>query len=109
MLAYYVQWHMVEAWRPLLFGDEDQQAKNSRDPVAAAERSPAALDKVHSRMLEDGSETHSFRTLLTHLSAIVRNTCRVAGAAPDAPTFELVTTPDSKQQQAYDLLNQINV
>ena len=28
MLAYYVQWHMAEAWRPLLFADEDQEAKN---------------------------------------------------------------------------------
>ena len=26
MLAYYVQWHMQEAWRELLFSDEDQQA-----------------------------------------------------------------------------------
>jgi transposase len=109
MLAYFVQWHMLEAWRPLLFSDEDQAAKNCRDPVAPAERSPAALDKVHSRTLEDGTETHSFRTLLKRLGAIVRNTCRIAGAGPDAPTFEVVTTPDSKQQQAYDLLNQINV
>jgi transposase len=34
MLAYYVQWNMMEAWRPLLFADEDQQAKAQRDPVA---------------------------------------------------------------------------
>ena len=26
MLAYYVQWHMTEAWRPLLFADEDQDS-----------------------------------------------------------------------------------
>ncbi|MGH8330686.1 MAG: IS1634 family transposase, partial [Pseudomonas sp.] len=30
MLAYYVQWHMQEAWRELLFSDEDQQAKLTR-------------------------------------------------------------------------------
>ena len=30
MLADYVQWHMLEAWRELLFCDQDQQAKNSR-------------------------------------------------------------------------------
>ena len=34
MLSYYVLWHMMEAWRPLLFADEDQQAKAKRDPVA---------------------------------------------------------------------------
>ena len=27
MLAYYVEWHLIEAWRPLLFADEDQIAK----------------------------------------------------------------------------------
>ena len=41
MLAYYVQWHMLDAWRPLLFSDEDQQAKTTRDPVAPATRSAA--------------------------------------------------------------------
>ena len=109
MLAYYVQWHMIEAWRPLLFCDEDQQAKASRDPVAPAGRSPAALRKVHSRTLDDGSETHSFRTLLKRLSSIVRNRCRIQGTSHDAPTFDVVTTPDAKQRRAYDLLETINV
>ena len=33
MLAYYVEWHMREAWRPLLFADEDLEAKAKRDPA----------------------------------------------------------------------------
>ncbi len=109
MLAYYVQWHMLEAWRPLLFCDEDQHAKASRDPVAPAKRSQAALRKVHSKTLDDGSEVHSFQTLLKLLSGIVRNLCRVPGAGPDAPTFEVVTTPNEKQQRAFDLLATIEV
>lgn len=109
MLAYYVEWHMIEAWRPLLFADEDQAAKTSRDPVAPAKRSAAALRKVHTRTLDDGTPAHSFRTLLTHLSGIVRNTCRLPGAPVDAPTFQVVTTPDTKQQQALDLLGTISV
>ena len=80
MLAYYVQWHMLEAWRPLLFCDEEQQSKTSRDPVAPAKRSEAALRKVQTRILDDGTEVHSFRTLLKHLSAIVRNVCRLPGS-----------------------------
>ena len=32
MLAYYVEWHLCEAWRELLFSDEAQAAKASRDP-----------------------------------------------------------------------------
>lgn len=107
MLAYYVQWHMLEAWRPLLFSDEDQQAKASRDPVAPAKRSPNALRKVHSRVLDDGSQVHSFRTLLRHLSGIVRNICRVPGASPNTPTFDVVTTPNRQQQRAFDLLETI--
>lgn len=27
MLAYYVEWHLIEAWRPLLFADEDRAAR----------------------------------------------------------------------------------
>ena len=108
MLAYYVQWHMLEAWRPLLFCDEDQQGKTTRDPVAPAKRSKPALRKVHTRTLDDGTEVHSFRTLLKHLSAIVRNVCRLPDSGPDAPTFDVVTTPDAKQQRAFDLLENIH-
>ena len=31
MLAYYVEWHMREAWRNLMFADPDQQAKATHD------------------------------------------------------------------------------
>jgi len=109
VLAYYVQWHMIEAWRPLLFADQDQQAKASRDPVAPAKRSQEALHKVHTKRLDDGSPVHSFRTLLKHLGNIVRNTCRCPDAAPEAPTFYKTTTPNPKQQQALDLLRTISV
>ncbi len=109
LLAYYVEWHMIDAWRPLLFGDEDQQAKKTRDPVAPARRSAKALDKVHSRRLEDGSVVHSFRTLLDELTTIVRNTCRPPGTDGDAATFEMITRPNSKQSRAAELLQTIAV
>jgi transposase len=103
MLAYYVEWHMKEAWRPLLFADEDLAAKTTRDPVAPAQRSAEALRKVEDRTLDDGSPVHSFRTLLSDLATIVRNTCRSSGAA-DSPTFELTTQSSPTQQRAFDLL-----
>jgi transposase len=110
MLAHYVVWHMIESWRELLFCDEDQQAKNTRDPVAPATRSTAALDKVHSKVLDDGTPVHSFQTLLKDLSSIVSNTCRRPGASTAGePTFEVVTTPRPSQQRAYDLLKSIQV
>jgi transposase len=109
MLAYYVEWHMREAWRELMFADIDQLAKATRDPVAPARRSEAALTKAATHTLEDGSPVHSFASLLEALSAVVRNTCRAPSAGPNAPTFEVLTTPDAKQQRALDLIRQIRV
>jgi transposase len=109
MLAYYVEWHMIEAWRPLLFCDENQAAKVTRDPVAPAQRSEEALRKAATKRLEDGSPVHSFHTLLEHLAGIVRNTCRRTDADPDESTFYMTTPANPKQQQAFDLLNTIEV
>ena len=110
MLAYYVQWHMRQAWKPLLFTDETPaEEKLKRDPVAPARRSKAALDKVHSRQLADGTPPMSFTRLLAHLATIVRNTMRPKAARPGEATFTLTTRPNDKQQQALDLLAAIAV
>ena len=107
MLAYYVEWHMREAWRSLLFADEDQQAKTQRDPVAPAQRSASAEHKALTHTLPDGTAAHSLRTLFDELTTIVRNTCRVPGVDSIAPTFQLVTTPNAKQKRALELLDTI--
>ena len=107
MLAYYVEWHLLEAWRPLLFADEDQPAKAHRDPVAPAERSEDALQKVITHTLPDGTLAHSLRTLLEDLSSIVRNTCRAPGPVERSGTFDLLTTPTATQRRALELIDQI--
>src|SRR5579863_10008428 len=99
MLAYYVEWHMREAWRELMFADEDLERKRHRDPVAAAERSEAALDKVATRKLKDGSPVHSFRTLLDELSTIVRNTCEARVGQRSGSTFQMTTMQSPAQQR----------
>ncbi len=109
MLAYYVEWHMREAWRELLFADEGQDAKATRDPVAPARRSPAAEAKASRHTLEDGTPAHSFSTLLATLSTIVRNTCRAHQVEHDAPSFVVTTLANAKQQRALDLLRQMPV
>ena len=109
MLAYYVEWHMREAWRELMFADTDRQAKAVRDPVAPAKRSQQALAKAASHTLDDGTPAHSFSTLLAELTTLVRNTCRTPHAGPDAPTFEVLTTPNAKQQRALELIQQIRL
>jgi transposase len=109
MLAYYVEWHMREAWRELMFADEDQAAKATRDPVAPAKRSQAARTKVAQRTLQDGTPVHSFSTLMADLATIVRNTCRTPGAALEAPTFDITTTPNAAQRHALELIQQIRL
>ena len=109
MLAYYVEWHMREAWRELMFADEDQAAKRTRDPVAPAKRSDAACKKVATRTLEDGSAVHSFKTLMQDLQTVVRSSCRSGKEMKDAPAFEIITTPTPKQQHALELINRIKL
>ncbi len=104
MLAYYVEWHMREAWRELLFADEDQAAKRTRDPVA---RSEAALAKVTARRRDDGTPIHSFATLLIELAGIVRNTCKPREHAATSAVFDLTTTPNATQACALQLLEGI--
>ena len=113
MLAYYVEWHMRQAWAPLMFADEDQAAKRVRDPVAPANRSDAAMKKVQSLTLDDGSPVHSFQSLIKDLESVVRNTCRTPKntpkSAPESPTFEVTTTLNDKQKRALELIAQIKM
>ena len=59
--------------------------------------------------LEDGTPVHSFSTLLAELAALVRNTCRTPSAGPEAPTFDVLTTPNIQQRRALELIEQIRV
>ena len=109
MLAYYVEWHMREAWRELMFADTELAAKAVRDPVAPAKRSKSALLKAARRTLDDGTPVNSFSTLMGHLLTIVRNTCRTVNAGSDAPTFEITTTPNPAQIRALGLIEAITL
>ena len=110
VLAYYVEWHMRRALRPMLFADEMTDAqKDQRDPVAPARRSAAALRKIETRRLDDGSPAHDFRSLLDDLALVVRSTCRTRGAKEEEPSFDVVTSLNAKQGRALDLLSKIAV
>ena len=47
--------------------------------------------------------------LMAELATIVRNTCRTPNAGADAPTFEVLTTPNVTQQRMLELLQQIRL
>ncbi|WP_156901722.1 hypothetical protein [Azohydromonas australica] len=59
--------------------------------------------------LDDATPVHSFSTLLAELPTIVRNICRTPGAAPDAPSFTVLTTPTAKHRRALELIEQLQV
>lgn len=107
MLAFYVEWHMREAWRELMFADTEQAAKATRDPVAPARRSASASAKAASKWLDDEQPVHSFATLMAQLATVVRNTCRTPSAGADVPTFEVLTTATAHQQRALALIRDI--
>lgn len=59
LLAYYVEWHLREAWRELLFAGDNLAAKASGDPIAPAKRSAAAQRKAshsHARRRQPGAQ-----------------------------------------------------
>ena len=102
LLAYYLEWHLRQAWAPLLFSDE--QPPLSADPVAKAERSPAAKRKASTQHTANGDVCHSFTSLLSELALIVRNTNRVRG---NQATFDTLTEANPTQARALELLERI--
>ncbi len=102
LLAYYLEWHLRAAWAPLLYTDE--QPPLAADPVAKAERSPAAKRKASTHKTSDGDTCHSFTSLLAELALIVRNTNRVRG---NQATFNTVTDANPTQARALELLERI--
>jgi hypothetical protein len=102
LLAYHLEWHMCQALAPLLFDDHDRASAQvrRRSPVAKATLSLGAQRKAAGKRTEDGHPVHSFRTLLTDLATMTRNTVRF-GAELDTTVLD---TPTALQKHAFDLL-----
>jgi transposase len=104
MLAYYLEWHMRQALKPILFDDHDKAAAEAARTsiVAKAKRSKAADRKALTKRTDDGLPVHSFRSLLGDLATVTRNTMAMAGQ-PDA-TFMLYPQLTPVQARAFQLL-----
>jgi transposase len=102
MLAYYVEWHLREAWAELLFTDEHTPI--STDPVMKAQRSEHAQSKDRSKRTENGEVVHSFGTLMRELGLRARNTRRINDTEA---TFTDVTKPTPIQQRALTLVSEL--
>src|SRR6266496_3727923 len=104
LLAFYVEWHMRQALKPLLFDDEDKAgaAAARRSIVAPAQRSPRAQAKAATKRTEDGWPVHSFQTLLADLATMTKNQVRPSRA--DRVTLDILATPTAVQRRAFELL-----
>jgi transposase len=104
LLAYYVQWHLRQAWEPLLFEDDGlTEDRPRRDPVAAAKPSESAKLKKKTLKTPGGLPVQSFRTLMAHLGTRCRNTC-VMTADPNQTRFDQLTEADALQAEALRLI-----
>jgi len=104
MLAYYVEWHMRECLKPMLFDDEFiEQAQAARaSPVNKALRSEHAQAKDATKRGDDGSPLHSFRTLLQDLATVAYNITSTS-LNPNAKIV-ITTRPTPVQAKAFKLL-----
>lgn len=104
MLAYYVEWHMRERLKPMLFDDEylDEASASRASPVVKAVRSEHAKAKDASKRADDGLPLHSFRTLLQDLATLAYNVTSTA-LNPEAKIV-LTTRPTPLQHKAFSLL-----
>jgi Transposase DDE domain len=104
MLAYYVEWHMRERLKPMLFDDEQLDAAGATraSAVTKAVRSEHAKDKDKSKCADDGLPLHSFRTLLKDLGTLAYNITHTQ-VSPNTKIV-LTTRPTPIQAKAFALL-----
>jgi hypothetical protein len=103
-LAYYLEWHLRQAWAELIFKDESPPQRP--DPVAKASRSPAAEQKARTKRTSHGHPCHSLPSLLDELALQTRNTIRLAGTEA---TFDQLTKPTATQTRARELIEQAQI
>jgi len=90
LLAYYVEWHLKQAWAPLLFEEEDLPAdRRRRDPVARGETSAKIQRKKATRQNDHQLPVHSFETLIQELGTRFQQLTDMT--ALQAKAFQLLT------------------
>ena len=104
MLAYYVEWHMRERLKPMLFDDEQLDVASAArvSAVAKAVRSEHAKEKDKSKCADDGLPLHSFRTLLKDLGTLAYNITHTH-VSPNTKIV-LTTRPTPIHAKAFELL-----
>lgn len=104
MLAYYVEWHMRDRLRELLFDDDDREAaqQSRRSVVAPAKRSESASAKDATLRTASGLPVQSFQDLLKDLATLNRNTVRLESSGAE---FSQLTEATPLQRRVFELLS----
>ena len=102
MLAYYVEWHMRQRLKPILFDDAEPDHAERASVVAPAQPSASAKAKRATKRTADGLPAHSFQTLLRDLATCTLNQTTIAVAKPVAAN--LLARPTPLQAKAFELL-----
>lgn len=112
VLAYYVEWHLRQAWAPLLFEEEERREEwKRRDPILSAQPSASVQRKKRSHQTVDGLPVHSFKGLLSELASRARVTYTLKSGKSEekSNSFQQVPEPTPVQARAYELVRTFSV
>jgi transposase len=99
MLAYYVEWHLREAWAPLLYTDEEGSQRDT--PVSPVQPSESGKLKKKRAHTADGLPLQSFGGLMKSLAALSLSRIRVGQGGP---LCTRTSRPTALQARALDLI-----
>lgn len=99
MLAYYVEFHLRQAWQGLLYHDE--LGSQRKTPVAPVEPSADGQAKKATGRSKDGLPLQTFHGLLQSLAVLSRSQVRLG---EDGPIFTRTSKPTRLQARALELI-----
>ncbi len=99
MLAYYVEFHLRQAWQGLLY--QDEMGSQRTTPVAPVEPSADGKAKKATGRSKDGLPLQTFSGLLKSLAALSRSQIRLGA---DGPTYSRTAQPTPLQAKALELI-----
>ncbi len=107
MLAYYVEYHLRRKLAPMLFAEDDLEAKRVQrgEVVEPAKPSESAKKKAQTKQTETGEKVWSFAELMEELSKACRLVVIPKIKTDASPEVVMVKEISPTQKQAFKLLN----
>ncbi len=102
-LSYYVQWHLEDRLKSLLFADEAKPTPIN--PVVKKTRSQSGDSKAQLKKTNEGYVIQSFTTLLKHLSSLRSEIVEFKDETKNTShEVEMLTEPTEIQSKVFELL-----